>query len=788
MFLKQIHLLFVFFLYISFSFSQYTYSGKVVDENNRPLSDVSVSIKETKQGYYTAENGSFMFRLNPGTYTAEVFFFGMKPAQHSFTIRTENVNHTFVLKEDIIQDDVVEVVAKSKAEQLREQAFNIAVINLKQAKSRNTDVNQIIKTAPGVNIREEGGLGSGFQLSLNGLTGNQVRLFLEGIPMDYFGSSMSMNNYPSNLIDQIEIYKGVVPVHLTSDALGGAINIVPKKGAFNFIDASISHASFNTTRSSVNAQLFHKETGLVARLHSFYNASDNNYRIDVHEKDALGNITGRQLSVERFHDAYNSKMIQTEFGVFSQAFADELLVGYLYSDNYNEIQQGYSINQFANPYAHVFQESSAHIKSIKYRKKNLGTKGVDVSAYAVYSNAKSLSVDTGTVSYSWLAKPINTHKTKGEINKLTEFNLSDKNTLVNVHVQYQLKNRDMISLNTSVNHLNRSATDKRNPRNATQFSEPSKTRKTNIAIGYNSNLFKEQLKSTVFVKHYLYNLESLETNYSGTQKDVFQVNKTHTGYGFASTYHLNEEHQLKLSYEKTIRYPEPSELFGDGLLVYANPVLNPEQSTNANLSYRFNTAFSNHQLSLENTFFLRNAKDYIKFVATGLIGSYENISKVRTFGTELTAQYIYKNAYRFTLNTTYQDSRNNSRYLNGVSGIPDPYYNDRIANVPYLFANGSLGYTTNQLFQAKDTFSAHLSARYVYQYYLNWPSAAQNNKSIIPTQFTQNLDLSYSMNEGMYTVSFSAINLFDSKVYDNLNQQRPGRSFSLKFRYFLLTH
>lgn len=47
--------------------------------------------------------------------------------------------------------------------------------------------------------------------------------------MDTKGSGVSLANLPVNIIDRIEIYKGVVPASLGTDALGGAINIITKQ-------------------------------------------------------------------------------------------------------------------------------------------------------------------------------------------------------------------------------------------------------------------------------------------------------------------------------------------------------------------------------------------------------------------------------------------------------------------------------------------------------------------------------------------------------------------------------
>lgn len=65
-----------------------------------------------------------------------------------------------------------------------------------------------------VRIREEGGMGSNYNFSLNGFSGNQVKFFLDGIPMDNFGSSFNLANISANMAERVEVYKGVLPVNL----------------------------------------------------------------------------------------------------------------------------------------------------------------------------------------------------------------------------------------------------------------------------------------------------------------------------------------------------------------------------------------------------------------------------------------------------------------------------------------------------------------------------------------------------------------------------------------------
>jgi outer membrane cobalamin receptor len=136
--------------------------------------------------------------------------------------------------------------------------------------SRNLNVNQVLNQTTGVRIRETGGLGSDFVFSLSGFTGNQVRFFVDGLPTEVLGSAYSINSVPVNNVERIEVYKGVVPVHLGSDVLGGAVNIVTNTAAKNFLDVSYGYGSFNTHQTSVVGRYAFKK-GILLNASAFYN-------------------------------------------------------------------------------------------------------------------------------------------------------------------------------------------------------------------------------------------------------------------------------------------------------------------------------------------------------------------------------------------------------------------------------------------------------------------------------------------------------------------------------------
>ena len=90
-------------------------------------------------------------------------------------------------------------------------------------------LNDLVDRTAGVKVRREGGAGSDFDLTINGMSGNSIRYFIDGVPLETKGTGLSLDNVPLNTVERVELYKGVVPSYLGADALGGAVNIVTRK-------------------------------------------------------------------------------------------------------------------------------------------------------------------------------------------------------------------------------------------------------------------------------------------------------------------------------------------------------------------------------------------------------------------------------------------------------------------------------------------------------------------------------------------------------------------------------
>lgn len=192
--------------------------------------------------------------------------------------------------DDAIELDDVNVTADTNQPTLeQQQGFNVTEIDASEFFNFNQNLNQILNTQPGIITRQKGAMGADTELSINGLSGKQIRYFLDGIPMESFGSALDLNDIPINVVTGINIYKGVVPITLSSDALGGAIDIHTPDINETFLDAAISYGSFNTTQASLNAQTTSADEAYFLRFSGFYNHSDNDYIMrNAPDLDALG--------------------------------------------------------------------------------------------------------------------------------------------------------------------------------------------------------------------------------------------------------------------------------------------------------------------------------------------------------------------------------------------------------------------------------------------------------------------------------------------------------------------
>ncbi len=748
----------------------------------------TIYIKGTSRHTSTNADGNFTLAANAGTHTLVVTFVGHKSINQVVQVAANaNVDAGTLRLVSASAMQEVQVQGETQSRQIKNQGFQVNVVDLKSQYNLNIDINQVLNRTSGVRVREDGGLGANFTFSLNGFTGRQVKFFLDGIPMDNFGPSLTLNNFPANMAERVEVYKGVVPVSLGADALGGAVNIVTRSNP-NYLDASYSYGSFNTHRASLNHAYTNVNTGFTVRTNAFYNYSDNDYKVKVQPIDLVTGQQGALQKVKRFHDGYQSIGAQVEAGVTGKKYADKLLVGLIAAGNNKDIQTGVTMNQVFGA-----RTSNSHsiIPTLKYKKTDLFVKGLDLSLYSAYNMTRNQFIDTAHVRYNWLQQTV--PSSTAELSR-SQLKNRDNEALITANLTYALKTHYAVSINYVTTDFRRKSSDVENPDNVT-FLYPQKLNKQIVGLALQQKF--DRFTAYAFGKAYVLDVKSFEQVGNGTGVASYQpsfTNSTHYGYGAAAGYFIVPELQVKTSYEHTYRLPEAVELLGDGLYTRRNSALKPENSDNINVGalYTFNLT-GEHRFNIEADYIFRNAHNYIRLdqaQTQPIDRQYINVGPVQTNGVEGAIRYSWKNRLHADVNATYQSITDrqktfSSTNFQGTTISPNLNYGYRIPNTPYLFGNANVGYVFSRVGGDRNTLDINYSVNYTKKYYLTPNQLGSGNTDAIPTQVAHNLIANYAIRSGRYNVALECRNFTNNDLYDNYLLQKPGRAFFVKVRYFI---
>ena len=375
-------------------------SGKVISTEKEVVDFATVYLKGTGHGGITNQEGIYHVSAPAGNYTLVVSAVGYKTVEKPVTLlRGQRVRQNITISPETQQLDEVTVVSTGVS-RLKRSAFNAVAVDTKELQNTTKNLSDALAKAPGMKLRESGGVGSDMQLMLDGFSGKHVKVFIDGVPQEGVGSSFGLNNIPVNFADRIEVYKGVVPVGFGTDAIGGVINIVTnKKRRRWFLDASYSYGSFNTHKSNVNfGQTF--KNGFTYEINAFQNYSDNDYHIEAPVEDfETGRIDrDKKVRVKRFNDTYHNEAIVGKVGVVDKKWADRLMLGFTYSNMYQDIQTGVRQDIV---YGQKHRKGHSLMPSLEYYKRNLFAKGLDVALTVNYNKNLTTNVDTASYKYNW---------------------------------------------------------------------------------------------------------------------------------------------------------------------------------------------------------------------------------------------------------------------------------------------------------------------------------------------------------------------------------------------------
>lgn len=754
-----------------------TVKGRI-SAGEEPIVGAVVQLKELKKYAVADAQGNFSlsipYRKAPYTFTIESM--GYKTQEQTLIVAQPVVVLNVAMEEEITALTGITVEAITPIKQLEKSAYNVAAIDATKLTHLNSNAADMLAKASGVKVRETGGVGAESQINLNGFTGQHVRTFVDGVPISR-ASSFQIGNIPTELIDRIEIYKGVVPVTFGSDALGGAVNIVTRRSNAQYANLSYTFGSFNTHKSTLNVGVPLTDN-IGIELNAYQNYSDNSYKVLTHYLDLTKGIYSKDKQwFKRFHDRYHNEVIIGKVNIFKEPWADKLSFSLNYNQEYKQIQNA---NLMQIVFGGKYQTSYTYSTGIEYEKKNL-LKGLSFSVVGRYDLTTTNVVDEENRIYSWdgsyRIKP-----TKGEaMYQNTVF--EGKTAYVAAHLDYWLSEKHFLQLTHTFSHyyrLTKSQLFTPFSSDADFMDRINQKNITGLSYKYVPN---DQWTVLAFGKYYTAKVTGPAVVSGHGYLSVYEDHTERTnalGVGIGSSYEFSKELLAKLSYEKSYRLPNDRELFGDGDLEIGANQLRPEHSENLNVNLSWQPETNGHALLAEGGFALRYIQDYIiRNVASTGAATSKNHGKVLTLGGDFTLRYFYQKTFSVGGNLSYMDMRNRER--KNTNGADSVTYGDRVPNMPYLFGSADATYTFDSLLTQDDGLTLGYNLAYTHEFFLSWQS--EGAKITVPTQLSHDLSLTYTAPRNKYTLSVEVKNFTDALLYDNYSLQKAGRAFYVKASY-----
>lgn len=666
---------------------------------------------------------------------------------------------------------------KNTQKRLQESAEAVTVIDTRIAKQQSADLGEVLARTQGIAVQRDAGLGSPARISLNGMSGAAVKFFVDGIPLEEAGYA-ALADVPVNLVERVEIYRGVVPIRFGADALGGAINIVTDTKASSHLGASYQVGAFGTQRVNVNGRYRNAETGLMAGGSAYYDYAKNNYEIDVRVPGVANRAVDAR--VRRNHDEYRGYGAQAELGVLERSWARRLsLTGFVSS-----FDKEYQSNATQTvPYGEARGTTTQYGVTLRYAVDLARDLSLELTGN--YRHSRDHFRDLANWVYNWSGTRIRPRRTGGELDPYNKSNLVTWEDMVfgRAVVQWSITPQHIVRLSSTPETPWRGGEERVAFVPGERNKGSAKRRMVTVVSGleYEANLLHDRLTNIIFVKDY-WQYNTGEERALFTPGDRWNV-REHTihklGFGDSLRCRFLPWLYGKLSYEYATRLPEPEEFFGDGLMIVANYDLQSEVSHNGNVGLHAESgATSAGELTVDVNGFIREVDNLI--VPLGLqYQKYENVAATSGAGVDSSLAWLSPGRY-VAVNgmLTWQDIRNVS-----TEGDYAKFKNARVPSDPWLFASWSARFSFPDVLGHDTRLEPFYYGRYVHAFHRSWDNYGDPQFQItLPYQITQNLGITWvaTRERRHLSVTLELDNFTDAKVFDVFGAQRPGRAFYAK--------
>lgn len=569
-----------------------------------------------------------------------------------------------------IETTAVKVTATKVEKELLEVPASVSIItedDIKQSSART--VGELLQDVPGVQIINSGGQGLK-RISLRGEGANRTLILIDGQQIvenkSMDGTALMID---PNMIERIEVIRGPASVLYGSNAIGGIINIITKKGGKKPVEGSLSLA-YN------GASAGHSESGAV---YGSYKGFDYRINASYNEQGQLRTPIGLV--------PYSSFKQQNYSVYFAYNFNQNYKLGASYDYFNSDISSGSQSPGYENFFVKI-PEWSRQKAAAFFEAKNIASFMPKLRVDFFYQQSHKdmqnhVDIDPNVV---WMPSIIDNYadnyNTQYGVQLQTDWQVADHTYII---AGYEF-NYNILDADTNVDST---------PYNPLWTNMNYFKHSKNKGYEYSHALYAqgESYLPYAFSLHYgvrwTYNYANMVVS-EGTQTYNATGNVNILGEdtlgptGSSSTnapvvaagimWSGIDNFSVRLNYSQGFRSPNLQERYlissmGGGT-IYPNPDLKPETSNNLELGVRY----SDYGVSIDTVYFVSIADDYIAQVpiSAGVNATrYRNVSNALSHGAEIQAGYLSPIGIKPYVNMTIMQRRYSDGDINTWdTGVP----------------------------------------------------------------------------------------------------------------------
>lgn len=763
-------------------FAQKIVFGQITDgQTLQPLDGASVILENSNIGTISNHIGMFRMKLpSKSSRRIKVQYMGYE-SRNIILNKKLCVNDSICCNVELqpknnILSDVI-VLGKSKAQRHREVPSAITIIDSQELKYKTATLNEILDNAAGIKVAQQGGLGNASRIIIQGMDGKRIGIFINGMPMGN-SDEFQFSSIPIDMVDEVEIYKGIIPAWLGGDGLGGAVNIRLKDFKKNHLEMAFEAASYNTYIGSLQLKHYLGKTSTALHAGATMNYAKNNYSFS--SPFELGRI------IHRDHDAYTHGGFNV--GISSQQWWFDQFDLTLSADYYRKEIQGGLMN-VQNNIQHAFTRTRSASTSLSLEKSFLKGR-LTAQFHSIVGFSLVNQVDTSHYCYDFIGNRFPSGSGRGEIGAVPN-DSHDRHTTVRelLNLTYKIGNNQLVTWTTNYRYGCKMPKDEL----ADSYSRlptsgyPSRLHSIVSGLTHELKLYGGKFTNELGIKLFNHHSEVLPFAEAIMLQDKLKASTNHStmaGWSEAMALHLlpNNALTLKASVQSTVRMPIAEELFGDGVLLLPSEKLRPERSFNINAgAIWLINAMRYPQVRIGINTFYMSAKDMIKLMYSSMNMAYDNIGKVRVMGIDMEMESKLNRWLDLQGNITWQDARDMRK--EAVGGGENFHYRYRIPNMPYLFGNVGVRLHKDGLLSKSSSSAFASTFGFTKAFSYNW-EASKHNTMLIPARYCWDVAVHHSFNKRCQ-LSFEIRNILNRENWAEFRYPMERRTFHLKMKYII---